>query len=62
MTQEHLITEEVGRMAARAGVKSVVLSHLPASSDPKDDYKRFVAQVKKEFSGSVLIANDLMEF
>jgi ribonuclease BN (tRNA processing enzyme) len=62
MTEEHLITEEVGRMAARAGVKTVVLSHLPASSDPKDDYKRLVDQVKKQFSGSVLVANDLMEF
>jgi ribonuclease BN (tRNA processing enzyme) len=62
MTEEHLITEEVGKMAARAGVKTVVLSHLPASSDPKDDYKRFAEQVKKQFTGPVLIANDLMEF
>jgi ribonuclease BN (tRNA processing enzyme) len=62
MTEEHLITEEVGKMAARAGVKTVVLTHLPASSDPKDDYKRFAEQVKKQFSGPVLIASDLMEF
>ena len=62
MTEEHLTTEEVGKMAARAGVKTVVLTHLPATTDPKDDYKRFVGQVQKQFSGAVLIANDLMEF
>ena len=28
MSQEHLTPEEVGKMAARAGVKTVVLTHL----------------------------------
>jgi ribonuclease BN (tRNA processing enzyme) len=62
MSEEHLTTEEVGKLAARAGVKTVVLSHLPAGSDPKDDYKRFAEEVKRQFTGPVLIANDLMEF
>jgi ribonuclease BN (tRNA processing enzyme) len=62
MTEEHLTTEEVGKMATRAGVKTVVLTHLPATSNPKEDYKSFAEQVKKQFSGVVLIANDLMEF
>jgi ribonuclease BN (tRNA processing enzyme) len=62
MSEEHLTPDEVGKMAARAGVKTVVLTHLPATSDPKDDYKRFGEQVKKQFSGEVLVAKDLMEF
>ena len=62
MTEEHLTTEEVGKMATRAGVKTVVLTHLPARGNPKEDYQAFAGQVKKEFSGAVLIANDLMEF
>jgi len=62
MTEEHLITEEVGKMAARAGVKTVVLTHLPVTGNPKDDYKRFAEEVKRQFPGPVLIANDLMEF
>jgi ribonuclease BN (tRNA processing enzyme) len=62
MTQEHVTPEEVGKMAARAGVKTVVLTHLPASADPKDDYKHFIAQIKEQFGGEVLVANDLMEF
>jgi ribonuclease BN (tRNA processing enzyme) len=41
MSEEHLAPDEVGEMAARAGVKTVVLTHLPATADPKDDYKRF---------------------
>jgi ribonuclease BN (tRNA processing enzyme) len=60
--EEHVTPEEVGRMAARAAVKAVVLTHLPATADPKDDYQRFIEQVQKQFSGPVHIANDLMEF
>jgi len=52
----------IGKMAASAGVKTVVLTHLPTTGDPKDEYKRFGEQVKKHFSGQVLIAKDLMEF
>jgi ribonuclease BN (tRNA processing enzyme) len=62
MSEEHLTPEEVGKMAALAGVKTVVLTHLPPTADPKDEYKRFGEQVKKHFSGQVLIAKDLMEF
>jgi ribonuclease BN (tRNA processing enzyme) len=60
--QEHVTPEEVGTMAAGAGVKTVVLTHLPATPDPKDDYKRYGEQVRKQFSGQVLIAKDLMAF
>jgi ribonuclease BN (tRNA processing enzyme) len=62
MVDEHVSPEQVGEMAARAGVKTVVLTHLPATADPKDEYARFVEQVKKHFSGQVLVAKDLMEF
>ena len=60
--QEHLSPEEVGKIAARAGVKTVVLMHLPATGDPKDDYMSFIADVNKNFKGPVLVAHDLMEF
>ena len=62
MSEEHLTPDEIGTMAARAGVKTVLLTHLPATADPKDEYKRFAEQVKKHFSGQVLVAKDLMEF
>jgi ribonuclease BN (tRNA processing enzyme) len=60
--EEHLSPDEVGKMAERAGVKTVVLSHIGASTDSKDDFKRYGEQVKKYFSGQVLVAKDLMEF
>jgi ribonuclease BN (tRNA processing enzyme) len=52
----------IGKMAARANVKTVVLSHLSARADGTDDYTPWVAEVKKYFSGHVLVAKDLMEF
>jgi ribonuclease BN (tRNA processing enzyme) len=60
--EEHITPEEIGKIAARAGIKTVVLTHLPATADPKDEYDRFAEQVKKQFSGQVLIAKDLMDF
>ena len=54
--EEHLLPDELGKLAARANVKTVVLTHL------NDDYIPFAEMVKKHFSGQVLIAKDLMEF
>lgn len=62
LTDEHLAADDVARMATRAGVKSVVLTHLPASADPRDEYRRYADAVKKGFSGQVFVARDLAEF
>ena len=62
MNDEHVTPEQVGRMAATAGVKTVVMTHLSPTVDPKDDYQRYVDGAKKFFSGSVLLAKDLMQF
>jgi ribonuclease BN (tRNA processing enzyme) len=60
MTQGHLSTEDVGKIAAQARVKTVVLTHL--TPKPDNDYTPWANEVKKHFSGQVLIAKDLMEF
>ena len=60
-TQGHLNLEDIGRMATRANVKTVVLSHLTQRVGT-DDYTSWAEEVKKFFSGQVLIAKDLMEF
>jgi ribonuclease BN (tRNA processing enzyme) len=60
-TQGHMSLEAVGKMAARANVKTLVLSHLTARTGT-DDYTPWAEEVKKHFSGQVLIAKDLMEF
>jgi hypothetical protein len=62
MNEEHLTPEEVGRIASRANVKTVVLSHIPATTNPNDDYMRFGEKVRQHFSGQVFIADDLKEY
>jgi len=61
-TQGHMTLEDIGKMATRANVKTVVLSHLSARADGSDDYTPWAAEVKKHFSGQVFVAKDLMEF
>jgi ribonuclease BN (tRNA processing enzyme) len=60
--EEHITPDEIGKMATRANVKTVVLSHFLPATDPKDDYERLGEQVSKHFSGKVMVAKDLMEF
>jgi ribonuclease BN (tRNA processing enzyme) len=60
MTQGHMTLDEIGKMAARANVKTVVLSHLTHKRD--GDYEPWAEEVKKRFSGPVIVAKDLMEF
>ena len=47
MAEGHLSTEDVGKIAARAAVKAVVLSHLTWKAD--DDYSTWADEVKKHF-------------
>jgi ribonuclease BN (tRNA processing enzyme) len=62
LKRAHLSPEEIGKMATRAGVKSVVLTHLVPTVDPHDDYQRYLDTVKKFYAGPVFIAQDLMRF
>jgi len=60
-TQGHMNLEDIGKMARRANVKTVVLSHLTQRVGT-DDYTPWAEEVKKHFSGQVVIAKDLMRF
>ena len=62
MHEEHVTAEDIGKMAARAGVKAVVMSHLGATINPDDDYQRYIDEAKKYYSGPITIAKDLMKF
>ena len=61
MHEEHVTPEDVGKMAAKAGVKTVVMTHLGPSIVPDDDYRRYADEAKKYFSGQIVIAKDLMQ-
>jgi len=61
MTEDHSTPEDIGKLAAEAHVKKVVLTHfVPGDdSDPDDAY---TDGVRKYFSGPVTAAHDLMTF
>jgi len=62
MTQESITPEEGGRIAAKAGVKALVMSHLPPTVNLGDDFQRYIDAAKKHFSGRIVVAKDLMVF
>lgn len=57
----HTTTEQVGRIATEAGVKTLVLSHFVPGGDPAltDDLWRDA--VAKHFKGRIVVGRDLME-
>jgi ribonuclease BN (tRNA processing enzyme) len=60
----HSTTEEVGRMAAAARVKTVVLSHLLPGSNPVPGEipdTAYIAGVRKYFDGQVIVGRDQMK-
>lgn len=64
VVQTHSTTEDVGRMAAEAEVKTVVLNHLlPGSNGPLSRElpdTTYIAGVHKHFSGEVIVGRDQM--
>lgn len=56
----HTSTEDVGRIAAQAGVKTLVLSHLIPGDEALSD-ALWLEGVRKHFSGRVIIGTDLAE-
>lgn len=53
----HTLPDQVGKVAARAEVKTLVLSHLTHLTDPAE-LQRVVA---KDFAGRIVVGEDLME-
>lgn len=59
MKADHTPVEDVGRIAQKAGVKTLVLSHLtPAIDSISDDTWR--APAAKYFKGEIIVGKDLM--
>jgi ribonuclease BN (tRNA processing enzyme) len=61
LLESHTTTEDVGRIAAAAGVKVLVLSHFVPGDDPAVTDDDWTADVKKNFSGRIVVAKDLMQ-
>jgi ribonuclease BN (tRNA processing enzyme) len=62
MEKQHITPEEIGKMAKKARVKMVVLTHISPGLDGEKDMSRYTAGVRKTFSGPVIAGRDLNEF
>lgn len=60
--REHLIPEEVGRLAAEAKARMVVLTHIVPGTDDERSSLNYVAGVRRAFGGVVVAGKDLDEF
>ena len=60
--KQHLSPEEVGTLAARAGVRSLVLTHFGGNTGDPSQISRLTARIAKEFSGTITFAKDLQQF
>src|ERR1700722_10211232 len=62
--REHLIaahttTTEVGKVAAAAGVKTLVLNHLVPGDDPSITHEMWRGDAAADFAGEVVVGRDL---
>ncbi|MEH0166794.1 MBL fold metallo-hydrolase [Paucibacter sp. JuS9] len=62
MERQHITPEQIGELAARAGVRTVVLTHISPGLDGETDASRYTAGVRKHFGGAVIAGRDLLEF
>jgi ribonuclease BN (tRNA processing enzyme) len=61
LVASHTVTEDVGRTAAAAGVKTLVMSHLVPGDDWSVTDEIWKEDVRKHFSGKIIVGRDLME-
>ena len=57
----HTASEDVGRIAAQAGVKTLVLSHLVPGDDATITDEQWSEGARKYFKGRIIVGKDLME-
>ena len=57
----HTLPEDVGRIAAQAGVKTLVLTHFVPGDDPAITDEQWIEGVRKHFNGRIIVGKDLME-
>lgn len=62
LSTHHLTADAVGRLAARARVKAVVVTHFAGGTPDPARTKGYIAQIRTQFSGPVTLADDLDRF
>lgn len=61
LVRSHTTTAQVGKIAARAGVKKLVLSHLVPGGDTLVTDAIWRRDVERDFDGEIVVGHDLME-
>jgi ribonuclease BN (tRNA processing enzyme) len=61
LVASHTSAEGCGRVAAAAGVKTLVLSHLVPPDDPEVTEPMWADAARRHFAGEVIVGRDLME-
>lgn len=57
----HTVPADVGRIAAQAGVKTLVLTHFVPGDDPSITDEDWAKDVRKHFKGRIIVGKDLLE-
>ena len=61
LIDSHTSAEDVGRVAAAAGVKTLVISHLVPADDPLVTDQMWIDAVRPHFTGEIVVAHDGLE-
>jgi ribonuclease BN (tRNA processing enzyme) len=60
LMDSHTTTEQLGHVAAAAGVRMLVLSHLAPGDDPSITDAMWTEDIRKNFAGEIVVGRDLM--
>lgn len=61
LRSHHITAKQVGEMAGRADVKQMIITHFVAKEDAKS-LQSYKAEIAKQLSGKISIANDLDKY
>jgi ribonuclease BN (tRNA processing enzyme) len=62
MEKQHITPEQIGQLAQKANVRSIVLTHYAPGLDGETDLSKYTDGVRRFFSGTVIAGRDLFEF
>jgi ribonuclease BN (tRNA processing enzyme) len=60
LIDSHTTTEQLGHVAAEAGIKTLVLSHFAPGDDASITDAMWTEDIRKNFSGEIVVGRDLM--
>jgi ribonuclease BN (tRNA processing enzyme) len=61
LLKSHTATAEVGLVAAAAGVRTLVLTHVVPGGDPAITDEMWASDVRRHYDGEIIVGKDLME-